>query len=209
MNLSAMFHNIRNFVALIAAGMMLAACNPSPSGEIGPSPDGIDLRGSAIGGDFTLTAGDGTETRWTDFAGQYRLVYFGFAYCPDICPTDVSRSSAGLKMFEEAYPNLGAKVQPIFITVDPERDDVATVREFTANFHPRLIGLTGSREAIDVAIEAFKVTAIKQPETESGSYDFEHSTLTYLFDPDGNPLGVIPTDKGPSGAAAELERWIR
>ncbi|MXO57877.1 SCO family protein [Altererythrobacter gangjinensis] len=204
-----MLHYIRSYFILIAATMMLAACDPAPSGEVGPSLDGVDLRGSAIGGDFLLTSNEGKPVRWADFTGQYRMVYFGFAYCPDICPTDVARSSAGLAIFEKSYPDLGAKIQPIFITVDPERDDVATIGEFVDNFHPRLIGLTGSQEAIDTALEAFKVTAIKMPETEAGNYDFEHSTFTYLFDPDGKPLGIIPTDKGPNGVVAELERWVR
>ena len=202
-------NTIRQISFLGAACALLSACDPAPSGAVGPSPDGVDLRGATIGGDFTLISNEGRETRWADFSGQYRLVYFGFAYCPDICPTDVSRSSRGLAKFEEASPELGAKVQPIFITVDPERDDVAVVSEFVSNYHARLIGLTGSREAIDQAIETFGVTAIKGEVSETGSYEFEHSTFTYLFDPEGKPLGIIPTDKGPDGVAAELAQWVR
>jgi len=209
MNRSAMMNTIRRFSAITAICALLAACNPAPSGELGPSPDGVDLRGASIGGDFNLTSNKGNPVSWGDFSGQYRMVYFGFAFCPDICPTDVSRASRGLAQFEAASPELGAKVQPIFITVDPERDDVAAIDEFVGNFHPRLIGLTGSREAIDQTIANFGVTAIKGQVAENGSYDFEHSSFTYLFDPDGKPLGIIPTDKGPAGVAAELAQWVR
>ncbi|WP_245228453.1 SCO family protein [Pontixanthobacter sp. CEM42] len=208
MNLSAMFHFIRNFAALFAV-FALASCGSSPSGPIGPSPDGVDLRGSTIGGDFTLTSSKGAEVSWSDFGGQYRLVYFGFAYCPDVCPTDVARLSQGLSEFEKKHPELGAKVQPIFITIDPDRDDQPTVATFIDNFHPRLIGLTGSPDAIKQTAEKFSVTATKGAVNANGSYDIEHTAFTYLFDPQGAPLGIIPTDKGPVGVAAELEQWVR
>ena len=208
MNLSAMTNPVK-FLIPLAASLSLAACFGPAEEPPGPSPDGVDLRGSTIGGDFILTAQDGTEKSWSDFAGQYRMVYFGFTYCPDICPTDVARASQGLTAFEEANPKLGAKVQPIFITVDPERDNVEALTAFAENFHPRLIALTGSQEAIDDAKTKFSVSAIKGEVQPSGAYDFEHTTFTYLFAPDGSPLGIIPTDKGPQGVATELKRWVR
>src|SRR6476660_3226222 len=120
--------------------LLLAACTSSEPSAVGPSADGVDLRGAAIGGPFTLTGETGKPVRWDDFKGKYRTVYFGYAYCPDICPTDVQRAMAGLKAFEKAHPALGAKIQPLFISVDPERDTPAVLTEFTNNFHPRLIG---------------------------------------------------------------------
>ncbi|MXO82772.1 redoxin domain-containing protein [Altererythrobacter aestiaquae] len=203
-----MFHFTRTVTAVCAA-FALASCGSSLSGPVGPSPDGVDLRGSTIGGDFTLTSSTGSEVSWSDFKGQYRLVYFGFAYCPDVCPTDVARFSQGLGEFEKKHPELGAKVQPIFITIDPERDDQPTVASFIGNFHPRLLGLTGSPEAIAETAKKFSVTAAKGEVNESGSYDIEHTAFTYLFDPEGKPLGIIPTDKGPEGVTAELEQWVR
>jgi protein SCO1/2 len=191
----------------LSAVAILAACVPEPSP--GPSPDGVDLRGAAIGGDFTLTSHLGQPVSWEDFAGQYRLVYFGFTYCPDICPTDIQRISQGLSEFEKANPDLGAKVQPIFITVDPRRDNVAVMEEFVSNFHPRLIGLTGSTEAIETAKKVFGVSATRDAGGEEGNYNITHTTFTYLFAPDGAPLGIVPTDKLAAGVAAELERWVR
>jgi protein SCO1 len=194
--------------ALVAGTLaMLAACGGEP--PPGPSPDGVDLRGAAIGGDFTLTGNNGEPVRWADFAGQYRLVYFGFTYCPDICPTDIQRISQGLREFEKAHPELGAKVRPIFITVDPERDTVAVINEFVGNFHPRLIGLTGTPRQIEEAKKAFGVAATRDPEAPNGNYNISHTTFTYLFAPDGEPLGIVPTDKRATGVAAELERWVR
>jgi protein SCO1/2 len=193
--------------ASLAAALMLAACSAEP--PPGPSPDGVDLRGASIGGDFTLTSHTGKQMRWDDFAGQYRLVYFGFTYCPDICPTDVQRLSQGLTQFEKANPERGAKVQPIFITVDPERDTPRVMAEFVGNFHPRLIGLTGTPAAIAAAKTAFGAQASKDPARPDGSYNVSHTTFTYLFAPDGAPLGIIPTDKGAGGVAKELAQWVR
>jgi protein SCO1 len=199
----------RKLAAAVAACVLatLPACSPEP--EPGPSPDGVDLRGAAIGGDFTLTGHNGEEVSWDSFAGQYRLVYFGFTYCPDICPTDIQRISQGLIEFEKEHPELGAKVRPIFITVDPERDTVAVVNEFVGNFHPRLIGLTGTPKQIEDTKKAFGVSATKDPEGSDGNYNISHTTFTYLFGTDGAPLGIVPTDKQAAGVAAELERWVR
>lgn len=192
----------------IAAALLLAACTgdaPPP----GPSPDGVDLRGASIGGDFSLTSHTGERVSWDDFAGKYRLVYFGFTYCPDICPTDIQRLSQGLSEYEKTHPALGAKIQPIFISVDPERDTPAVMAEFVGNFHPRLVGLTGTPEEIEAAKKAFGVQASKDPARSDGNYNVSHTTFTYLFAPDGAPLGIIPTDKGASGVAAELAQWVR
>lgn len=187
--------------------LLLAACQ-APAVERGPSPDGVDLRGAALGGPFELIDKNGKTVRWSDFAGKYRIVYFGFAYCPDICPTDVQRMTQGLKIFAGKNPAAAKRIQPIFITVDPERDTPKVVGEFTAAFSPDLIGLTGTPAQVDVAKDAFKVYATKGAVQPGGGYLVNHSNLTYLFDPEGKPLGTLPTDKGPQAVAAELERWL-
>lgn len=192
---------------LLGVALMLAGCAGEPAP--GPSPDGVDLRGASIGGDFTLTSHKGERVAWDDFAGKYRLVYFGFTYCPDICPTDIQRLSQGLSQFEQANPAAGAKVQPIFITVDPERDSPKVMGEFVGNFHPRLIGLTGTPQEIEAVKKAFGVQASKDPAKADGNYNVSHTTFTYLFAPDGAPLGIIPTDKQAAGVAAELAQWVR
>lgn len=191
--------------AMTALSMSLAGCNSPASPSIEEAP----LSGATIGGPFELTGTDGRTVRWSDFDGQYRIVYFGYAYCPDVCPTDVQRMSQGLRQFEQHQPDLGAKVQPIFITIDPERDDRAVVAQFVANFHPRLIGLTGTPEQIKAAADAFRVFYSKGETPESGNYLMEHSAITYLFGPDGQPIATLPTDLGADAVAAELARWVR
>ncbi len=208
MNRRAKSEPLRTLILMAAAPLTLLAAGCAEE-QIGPSPDGVDLRGSTLGGEFTLTDNTGGETSWSDFNGQYRLVYFGFTYCPDICPTDVQRFSQGLMQFERDQPELGASVQPIFISVDPDRDTPEIIDQFVGNFHPRLIGLTGSTEQIEQVKTLFGAGATLGPETAPGVYDVAHSTLTYLFSPSGEPLGVIPTDKGADGVKRELEKWIR
>lgn len=199
----------RRYLALAPAAVLAACQGPSPASPTGPSTDGVDLRGASIGGPFELTDKAGKTVRWSDFAGKYRIVYFGYAYCPDVCPTDVQRFSQGYRIFAREHPALAKQVQPIFITVDPERDTPEKVGEFAAAFSPQLIGLTGTPEQIDAAKSAFKVSASKGAMQPGGGYLVNHTSLTYLFDREGKPLGTLPTDKGPEAVAAELARWVR
>ena len=192
----------------IAALLLLAACQNASAGPQGPSPDGVDLRGANVGGPFTLTGETGQPVRWDDFKGKYRTIYFGYAYCPDICPTDVQRAMAGLKAFEREHPALGAKIQPLFVSIDPERDTPKVLTEFTANFHPRLIGMTGDTATLKQVAKTFATSFSRGEAQPGGGYLMQHQGLTYLFDPAGKPLGTLPTDKGPEAVAAELERWI-
>lgn len=193
------------FFHLAIAALALGACSQQPQSEVsGPPP----LEGAAIGGDFTLTGETGEPVSFSDFDGQYRTVYFGYAYCPDVCPTDNQRAMAGLKRFEEDNPELGARVQPLFVSVDPERDTPEVLTEFTDAFHPRLIGMTGTKEQLDAAANAFAVYYSRGEETESGGYLMDHSNITYLFGPDGNPIAMLPTEEGPDAVAAELAKWV-
>jgi protein SCO1 len=202
MNRRAMFAARPLSAALALA--LLAACDPGDGGATADAP----LAGADIGGPFELVNSKGETVRWSDFDGKYRIVYFGFTYCPDVCPTDVARMSQGLAQFEEAQPALAAQVQPIFISVDPERDTPAIVGEFAGNFHPRLIGLTGSPEQVRQTTDTFKVAAQKGEVDAGGNYLVNHSTITYLFGPDGQPIATLPTDQGPEAVAAELDRWV-
>lgn len=195
-------------IAAPALAIALAACQIGADAP-GPSPDGADLRGAAIGGDFALVDKTGRTVRWNDFAGRYRIVYFGYTFCPDICPTDVQRMAQGLKLFARQHPEQAKRIQPIFITVDPERDTPAVVGEFAAAFSPNLIGLTGTPALIEDAKAAFKVFSSKGAVQPGGGYLVDHTTITYLFDPDGKPLGTLPTDKGPQAVAEEIARWVR
>lgn len=192
-----------SFLAPLAA-LALMACD----GATTATPAEPPLAGAAIGGPFELADSDGKTVRWDDFDGKYRVVYFGYAYCPDICPTDVQRMSQGLRMFEKDSPELAAQVQPIFITIDPERDTPEKVREFTTAFSDRLIGLTGTPEQIKTAADAFRVYYSKGEEQPGGGYLVDHTNITYLFGPKGEPLATLPTDLGAEAVAGELAKWV-
>lgn len=204
MNRRAMPVTIRPIAAFFP--LALAACSLAPSqAPLEEAP----LYGATIGGEFELTSETGETVRWSDFDGKWRTVYFGWTYCPDICPTDNQRAMAGLKAFERANPELGSQVQPIFISVDPERDTPEVLAEFTDNFHPRLIGLTGEVEELRAIAADFGGTFSKGEVTENGSYEIGHSSLTILFAPDGQPVAPLPTDLGADAVAEELAKWVR
>ncbi len=186
------------------AALSLASCGAEPEQREEPP-----LAGATIGGEFELVSETGETVKFSDFDGQYRTVYFGYAFCPDICPTDNQRAMAGLKAFEKAEPALGAKIQPLFISIDPERDTEEVVAEFTDAFHPRLIGLTGSPEQIADAAKTFAVYYSRGDDAPGGGYLMDHSNVTYLFGPDGLPIATLPTDLGAEAVAEELAKWVR
>jgi protein SCO1/2 len=187
---------------LAAATLALAGCQPAAPAAEPP------LAGAAIGGDFALTNSKGETVRWGDFAGQYRVVYFGYAFCPDICPTDMQRVAQGLKVLKANDPDKAAKIVPIFITVDPERDTPKVVGEFAAAFSPDIIGLTGTPEQIAATAKTFKVFYAKGEAVPGGGYLVDHSNIVYLFGPEGEPLATLPVDKGADAVAAELDKWV-
>lgn len=190
------------FVLLAGTALALAGCQPgAPTAE-------PPLAGAAIGGDFALTASDGRTVQWGDFAGKYRVVYFGYAFCPDVCPTDMQRVAQGLKVLKASDPEKAARIQPIFITIDPTRDTPAVVGEFAAAFSPDIIGLTGTPDQIAAAAKAFKVYYAKGEAVEGGGYLVDHSNIVYLFGPEGEPLATLPVDKGADAVAAELAKWV-
>lgn len=203
---------LRSSLLLILA-TMLAGCN-APAGAPAAEPP---LAGAKIGGPFTLTDQDGKTVRDTDFAGKYRLVYFGYSFCPDICPVDVQKLMRGLSQFEKADVARGAKVVPMFVTVDPARDTPAALKPFVARYHPRLIGLTGTPEQIAAVAKAYVVTYNKVPGSAPDRYLMAHSQLAFLMDPQGKPLALLPLDDpstdpdegAPDKVAADLAKWVR
>ncbi|WP_082660488.1 SCO family protein [Sphingopyxis sp. H050] len=203
---------VRSSLLLIMAAM-LAGCN-APAGAPAADPP---LAGAKIGGPFTLTDQDGKTVSDTDFAGKYRLVYFGYSFCPDICPVDLQKLMRGLAQFEKADPARGAKVAPMFVTVDPERDTPAALKPFVARYHPRLIGLTGTPEQIAAVAKAYVVTYNKVPGSAPDRYLMAHSQLAFLMDPQGKPLALLPLDDpstdpdegAPDKVAADLAKWVK
>ncbi len=164
------------------------------------------LAGASIGGPFALVDGDGKPVKDTDFAGKYRIMYFGYTFCPDVCPVDVQNIGGAMKLLDKQNPKLSAQIVPIFVTIDPARDTPKVVKEFTAAFYPRMVGLTGTPAQVDAAAKAYRVPYAKR-ETPSG-YLMDHGRQAYLMGPKGEPIALLPQDQNPQAIVAEIERWI-
>ena len=181
--------------AAVAAGLLWHA-GDSLSGE------GRGAGEASIGGPFTLNDQDGKVRRADDFRGRFMLVYFGYSYCPDICPTP-------LAVMEDALDRLGPKTErvvPIFITVDPGRDTSRVLKSYLKAFGPRFVGLTGEAKAVAAAAHAYRVYYKVRP--LSGGYAMDHSSHIYLMGPDGKFIAVYDETLGPDGLAEALERQI-
>lgn len=191
-------------VLLVAAVIVLGpGAGRPPAGEEPP------LAGATIGGPFSLIDQNGKPFTSQNLSGRYALIYFGYTFCPDVCPTDVQRMMQGLKQFEKKDPARGAKVQPVFITVDPERDTPEAVKQFVSAFHPRLIGLTGSPAAVEQAMKAYRIYAKKAGPEGSKDYLVDHSANGYLFDTEGRPMLLFASTDTPEAIAAQLNQWVK
>lgn len=188
----------------LLAPMALLACSPQPT-----VPAEAPLAGARIGGPFTLVDQTGATVTDRDFAGRYRLMYFGYSYCPDVCPVDLQTLMQGLQRFERQNPALANRIAPIFVTIDPERDTPTVLRAYVTAFHPRLVGLTGSPAQIADVAKRFAVSYRKGEATKPGEYLVDHSRQAYLLGPDGAPIALVPQDETADAVAAELKRWVR
>jgi protein SCO1 len=160
---------------------------------------------SLVGGPFTLQNGDGQQVTDRDFRGKYMLVYFGYTFCPDVCPTTLSEVA-------DAMDKLGAKadrVQPIFITVDPKRDTPEVVKQYVAAFSPRLVGLTGTPDQVAGVAKEYRVY-FAEHRTGPGPNDYamDHSSVLYLMGPDGRFVAPIRPDEDGAQMATDLNRLM-
>ncbi len=155
-----------------------------------------------IGGPFTLTDQTGKTVTDADYRGKFLLIYFGYTYCPDVCPTELGTMARAIDLLGRQ----GDKVQPLFISVDPERDTVAHLKEYVALFHPRLVGLTGTPEQVKAVARAYRVYYGKAPQegAKPDEYLMDHSSFLYLMGPDGRFLGVYPAGTTADRVAQDL-----
>jgi cytochrome oxidase Cu insertion factor (SCO1/SenC/PrrC family) len=154
-----------------------------------------------IGGPFALIDHTGKPRTDTDFRGKVMLVYFGFTFCPDVCPTD-------LMAIGQAIDKLGAAgdaVQPLFVTVDPKRDTPAHLADYVPHFHPRMIGLTGDDAQIRDAARAYRVYYAKVAVRTAAEYTVDHSAFIYLINRDGKYLGFFPPGTSADRMAGVLK----
>src|SRR5690348_7576378 len=167
--------------------------------------NGAGRGGSLIGGPFTLEDGNGKPVSDTEFRGKYMLIYFGYTYCPDVCPTTLNELA-------DALDHLGAKaakLQPIFITVDPKRDTPAVVKQYAAAFSPRLLGLTGTPDQIAHVAKEYRVYyAEHRTGPGPNDYSMDHSSVLYLMDPNGKFVAPIRPDENGTEMAADISRLM-
>jgi protein SCO1/2 len=155
-----------------------------------------------VGGPFTLTDQTGKPRSDTDFRGKLMVIYFGYTYCPDICPTDLMTIAQAVDFLGAA----GHAVQPIFITIDPERDSVDRLADYVSSFHARLIGLTGTPEDIRRVALAYKVYYARKGSGDD--YTIDHTGVTYLIGRDGGYLGFVPPQTTPERLADVLRAQL-
>jgi protein SCO1 len=158
---------------------------------------------SAIGGSFKLVDQNGTQITEADIKGRPFLVFFGYTHCPDVCPTTLFDVSEVLRALGKDADRTGA----LFITVDPERDTPAVMKDYLSSFDPHLRGATGDRVAVDAAEKAYRVYAKKVP-AENGDYSMDHTALVYLMDKQGRFVAPFSLKRRPEDAAADLRRYL-
>ena len=163
---------------------------------------GANVPAVRIGGPFALEAQDGRLVSNKDFAGKPNLVFFGFTNCPDVCPTTLFEIS---EIFRKMGPD--KKISALFITVDPERDSAAKMKDYLSSFDKRIVGLTGSRPAIDRVIKSFRAYSRKVP-GKDGEYTMDHSSIVYLMNKRGEFVNGFNIKQPPEKAAAELEKYL-
>jgi protein SCO1/2 len=159
----------------------------------------------AIGGPFVLVDHDGRAVSDRDFAGRLLLIYFGFTNCPDMCPLAMQEMAVAL----DALGPKAKDVQPLLITVDPQRDTPETLKRYVAQFHPRILGLTGTPEQIDAAVRAYRVYAARaKGESVEHHYSVDHTGLIYVMGKGGEYLAHFSSGTSGATMAERLRRWL-
>ena len=179
--------------ALLAVGV--AACGPAT-----PKFQGSDVTGAGFGRDFKLTDAQGRQRTLADFRGKVVVLFFGYTQCPDACPTTLSELAAAM----QALGPDAARVQVLFVTIDPERDTAELLAQYVPAFNPTFLGLRGDAQATAEVAKEFKVLYQKQPGTTPGSYSMDHSAGTFIFDPEGRLRVYVSYGQEPQVFAHDI-----
>ncbi len=196
----------RHWLVLSAWALLgLAGCDPNPGNGSGKAVSfkGIDVTGVPYGHGFALTDMHGKPRSLADFKGQVVMLYFGFVQCPDVCPTALTRASDVLRLLG---PEAAAKVQVMFVTVDPERDTPELLRDYMAAFNPQFLALHGTAEQTRQTADDFKVFYRKVP--TGSSYTMDHTALTYLFDPQGRLRVALRHEQTAADYATDIRTLL-
>lgn len=157
-----------------------------------------------IGGPFELVDQDARPVTEADFKGKFLLIYFGYTYCPDACPTALGVMAAAIGKLDVA----GERVTPMLISIDPARDTPQALKDYVGNFHPRMVGLTGTPEQVAKAAKAYRVYFQKASGATGPDYLMDHSNLIYLMDADGKFLTFFGPQATPDEVAEALRRYL-
>ena len=192
--------------ALLAllGGVYLVTMRGNPDDQFSQCRAGTIAGGQAtIGGPFTLVSETGETVTEKEVIDQPALIYFGYTFCPDVCPVDVARNAVAVEILEER----GKMVKPVFISVDPKRDTPEVVDDFTANLHPRMLGLTGSPEQVKAASKAYRAFYLAH-ESEDDYYLVDHSTMSYLVLPETGFAEFFRRDSDPEKMADRIQCFL-
>jgi len=176
--------------ASLFCGGPVAAAEQQPSAA--QMMDDLMYGRGTVGGPFTLTDQTGKQRSDTEFRGKLMIVYFGYSYCPDVCPTDLMAITQAL----DALGPAAEGVQPVFITIDPERD-TKVLADYVSAFHHSLVGLTGSPDEIRKVANAYKAFYVKVRDARNGDYSIDHAGVIYLMGRHGEYLGFMPPQTNP------------
>lgn len=168
------------------------------------APSVLSVQAENFGGPFSLIDHNGKPVTDRDFAGHYRLIYFGFTFCPAICPTELQKISGALDLLGERSKN----IRPLFITVDPERDTVNIMKGYVRLFHPELVGLTGTLAQIETIKKVYKVYSKKVQDPDVSDYTVDHSSFIYFMDPQDRLLSIFTTKDTSRTIAGNIEKWL-
>lgn len=187
--------------ALVKGARQLTGPAPAPGGAM------INVAGADIGGPFALTDTAGRRVTDESLRGRYALIYFGYTFCPDVCPTELQAMGRAIDLLGP----VGERIVPVFVTVDPLRDTPKALADYVHAFHPRMIGLTGSAEDIARAAKAYRVYYRLGPPSKPGATDYlvEHTSFIYLLGPDGKLAGLLRGGVGADAIAQGLRGVIR
>ena len=186
--------------SLIGGGMAIAE-EPQPSAA--QMMDDLMFGRGSVGGPFTLRDPSGKLRSDGEFRGKLMIVYFGYTFCPDVCPTDLMAITQAL----DALGKDAASIQPIFITIDPERDN-AVMAEYLRAFHPSFIGLTGTSDEIRKVANAYKAFYARVEDPRTHEYSIDHAGVIYLMDRDGKYLGFMPPQTAPDRLVEVLRKYL-
>lgn len=189
---------------LIAAIIALLAVGSMRMPQVEDSAAAPTVAGIKVGGAFTLVDHNGRTVTEKDYADKFKLMFFGFTYCPSVCPTE-------LQKIADALADLGPladRLVPLFISVDPERDTPAIMKEYVGKFDSRIIGLTGSRAQIDAMLRTYKIYASKQPIEGTDDYTMDHSSFLYLMNKENELVQLYRPQQKAGEIATQLKKHL-